>query len=517
MAISKITAVRLFEQPRINTLPPVASTDLTDSSNLIRRSGGVQTLSNPLDVGNFFIWSKNASHEYNARANGASASASAADNLGAINQAITDADAAGGGIVSLPAGTLDLGGILTLKRRVYLRGGGGTGVTILRATTANPMVRFDTLGNEFNLLLSDLQFNLNNIATYGIDSIDSAGAGKNTWFAQRLRMFNLPVGATGIRTGSWSVTIRDCVISGGGIGIDATSSSHSGSNGLFIDRCTIGGTATAAVRIASDNAAHQTTGVNIKNCVFDVNAVGVLARNGALPPNDILISGNRFESNTLAIQIGVAAESNINQTIIRDNFIVGPTALQDYLIKLHGASGIVTGNTFASCGVAAVRLEFDARNTYIGNNARLGSFAFVSDGNAARKLWQQETQVSGLSSMGRYQTSEADALVAGDFALSAGWGNTASIPAVSGTDQRGAIQITANGSGIGANPTITLTFKNGAWPMIPHIVTQRSGGAQPTAPVIYTHFTSTTTAATFQFIGTPVAGETYVFSWVAMG
>lgn len=51
-------------------------------------------------------------------------------------------------------------------------------------------------------------------------------------------------------------------------------------------------------------------------------------------------------------------------------------------------------------------------------------------------------------------------LVAGDIALAAGWGTTASVSAVNATDMGGTFLITSSGTGQGANPQVTITFKS---------------------------------------------------------
>ncbi len=102
------------------------------------------------------------------------------------------------------------------------------------------------------------------------------------------------------------------------------------------------------------------------------------------------------------------------------------------------------------------------------------------------------------SSSVRFQTSYTDeansarfkavgtTLVAGDFALSAGWGTTATVSAVSGTDQRFRITVTSAGTGQGANPTITFTFQDGTWTNTPIVLCQRRATlSQPTIHVAW--------------------------------
>jgi len=103
-------------------------------------------------------------------------------------------------------------------------------------------------------------------------------------------------------------------------------------------------------------------------------------------------------------------------------------------------------------------------------------------------------------------------IVAGDFALSAGFGSTSSVvPVGAGTDTMGRVAVVCTGSGQGANPTITLTFSDGGFVGIdPLAVTTRtSTGDQVTVPFLYASGTATTLV--WQFRGTPVNGETYEF------
>ena len=114
------------------------------------------------------------------------------------------------------------------------------------------------------------------------------------------------------------------------------------------------------------------------------------------------------------------------------------------------------------------------------------------------------------------------ALAASNFALSAGFGTTASVSALQAgaTDSKFHITITSAGTGQGANPTCTLTFADGSWrdennaAIIPVAVASRSGGSQPTV-----QFSSDATATTcvLTFMGTPVAAETYDVSVMING
>lgn len=124
------------------------------------------------------------------------------------------------------------------------------------------------------------------------------------------------------------------------------------------------------------------------------------------------------------------------------------------------------------------------------------------------------TATSSDANMRRYKAS-GTALVAGDFALSAGWGSTASVSVTAGSaDDRGQITVTPAGTGIAANPTITLTYKDGTWTTVPFPIVARQGGSGASADLATT---ATVTALVIQFLGTPVSGLSHMFNWQVVG
>lgn len=108
-------------------------------------------------------------------------------------------------------------------------------------------------------------------------------------------------------------------------------------------------------------------------------------------------------------------------------------------------------------------------------------------------------------------------LVTGDFALSAGWGTTASVSlgGINDTDQHFFLTVFSAGTGQGSDPTIVLTFTDGAWGIAPVLITARSGGNQSAAQ--FHQSGATTTTVTISFRGTPVATESYAFVCFLMG
>jgi hypothetical protein len=109
--------------------------------------------------------------------------------------------------------------------------------------------------------------------------------------------------------------------------------------------------------------------------------------------------------------------------------------------------------------------------------------------------------------------SRQTALGAGDFALSAAWGSTASITAITGSDSRFILEITSAGIGQAANPTITLTYVDGAWSSAPFPMISDNGSIDAGGGVLRPIFniaTRTTTQVVWDmFDPVPVAGDVY--------
>ncbi len=130
---------------------------------------------------------------------------------------------------------------------------------------------------------------------------------------------------------------------------------------------------------------------------------------------------------------------------------------------------------------------------------------------------------TGQESVKRIDAHQGTALSAADYVLSAGWGTTPTFTAVRGTDTGATFTIVAKAT-TSANPTVTLTFKNGAWANgAPIVICGRTEIAAATgapAAAVSNEFVTTTVSTTqivFTFNGTPVANSTYGCSFICMG
>lgn len=104
------------------------------------------------------------------------------------------------------------------------------------------------------------------------------------------------------------------------------------------------------------------------------------------------------------------------------------------------------------------------------------------------------------------------ALVVGDFSLHANWGTGSSITNLSATDQGGTFWVTTGASGQGANPTVTLTFKE-PYPVPPAVIVKRNGGNTSSTEMTWT---VTATQLIMTFPATPLASANYVISFIAL-
>lgn len=165
----------------------------------------------------------------------------------------------------------------------------------------------------------------------------------------------------------------------------------------------------------------------------------------------------------------------------------------------------------ASAGAAITVGQLAASNL---SNGTTGSGAVV----LAASPTISGTLTASLVTGKRYDAHQGTAVVTGDFAISSGWGASATKSLISGTDQAGTITITASGT-ITANPTVILTFHDGAWANgTPIAVAVRGDGNAPATGFWIINGGSTTTAhVQFQFVGTPVSGSAYTLNYICMG
>jgi len=213
--------------------------------------------------------------------------------------------------------------------------------------------------------------------------------------------------------------------------------------------------------------------------------------------------GNQFNveisgmSSSTAVPLGVFGSLSGSQTL--PALYVAPTWNTTGVVD----AGILENVTNTASGVASLLADLQVGGTSEWKVDKVGNVTH-----------------SGKEIAFRYTTHTASALVAGDFALGAGWGTTGTLVVNQGTDQAFNIKITPGGTGIAASPTVTLTFHNGTWTQVPVFVCTQTGGTGLVAPITFTN--GVATATTLPMIwnaggAAPVSGNTYIISCVGMG
>jgi hypothetical protein len=220
---------------------------------------------------------------------------------------------------------------------------------------------------------------------------------------------------------------------------------------------------------------------------------------------------------------GVKAEKHIpgkqNDAIILDSMNGSPVAIY----------GVAFANTSGQPANSAIKIiNATARLSWAGIDAT-GLPSALSGGcsgsctnytvNDASANGRNSIRASGTYGgdyfVNRLWANYGSGLSSSDFSLSSGWGSSASVyVSLGSTDQRGQIAVTANGAGMAANPTVTLTFHNGTWFAAPFAVVGRN---DPNTPAGTPTWNTTPTTLVIMFPTTPTAGATYKFTWIIMG
>jgi hypothetical protein len=250
---------------------------------------------------------------------------------------------------------------------------------------------------------------------------------------------------------------------------------------------------------------------------------------GPSPLAGIATSFQQSDPNTIAVGVRALATNAVDLIQAQDStgaalVGIGRTASTDRLRVYVGgvksahfdAFGDIFARTDAITGGAPVGgLNVGASNSIgmviapsVGSQDSLQIF---HTGSSTSKIFAVDSGDNTL--IKRVKASQGTALGAGDFALSAGWGAGATVTGVTGTDQGWQMTVTAAGTPA-ANPSVTLTFKDGTWTNAPICVSKMVGGTGGVTPLTEA---PAATANTLTFQGTPVAASTYILASVCMG
>lgn len=462
-----------------------------------------------------------------------------------IQSAIDDLPASGG-VVYVPAGIYDITAGITVgdgtnsaqstKHNISIIGAGsgaghstiGTGATRIRWTGASgggPMMSVD--GPLFNFTMSGIHFDANDLADDGLrlinvsqHSVEDVIVTKWRDLAYELNTVtaaSLPAGvAHGMDNGVWRniYAFNPTLTSARGMLLD-------GDDRLTVDSVKnvfiglilqVGTAASDALELGyADNNTFILTTLQGTGGILRFTQQSTLT---GFPKNNTFVSchpsgGITGTSGTAGGNVFWPFNSDSSSSLIPN--IAGIIGFSQEEERFFGFSPIIDNTKIyqgrETGGTARDFARIDGSNQMIFGDSALPTF-INSDANGVG------FQAREIQSITRIKANSGTSLVAGDFSLSAGWGSTASISAVSGTDARFRITVTSAGSGQGANPTITLTFKDGSWTNAPFAAFTRNGGSQLS---ITQDWTTTATTLVVTWRGTPVAAETYTFEAVVMG
>jgi hypothetical protein len=216
-------------------------------------------------------------------------------------------------------------------------------------------------------------------------------------------------------------------------------------------------------------------------------------------------------ANTTLSNLGT---TSINSALLPSSaagFDFGSALLPWKGLYMAGSSGTPATNNFYITGASTS----GTRTVTLPDNT-----GTVAELNLAQTWTALQTSSSGFSDTSttfkakRVDCANGTSLVAGDFALSAGWGSTAAIASLNGHDCAWVGTITTGGTGIVANPTLTLTFHDGTWTNVPICITKIAGGTGSFSDITDAP-TATTNVMTYNAL--PVSALTYIFASVCIG
>lgn len=257
-------------------------------------------------------------------------------------------------------------------------------------------------------------------------------------------------------------------------------------------------------------------------------------------------SGHSFDvTNSMVAGKTLTNSGNLNSSIVR-NTSTGSS--QDWqfgddtslaLLKAFPASGdfnfpqrvVLANNKALAFRNAAANADAGSLSASAGDNLTIQALvaslvltaitSLVASINGTTRLTVTTTGVDVVGKLTSTDTAtvkrtigNGTAHVAGDYAASANWGTTPTITPLA-RDTGGRVTVLAQAT-TGANPTLTLTFKDGTWTTAPALSYGRGDTAAPTT-CFWALTSISATAAVFTFVGTPTAGNTYALDFTVTG
>lgn len=272
-------------------------------------------------------------------------------------------------------------------------------------------------------------------------------------------------------------------------------------------------------------------GAESKSNPLTTDSSGVAECWASVRPYDLLVSGSGVTTQLLQDEVPVGNERFVSNVYpgagpayifdtarvlttddkiisVRENNVEKASIDDDG--DIAGAKGTFSGAVAGTTGTFSGALTVTSGGADITGTATLDAVVMSGALSGATSL-----STTGDVIQRRIRPNQGTAHVAGDWALSAGWGTTATASVASGcNDTCGLLSISSSGTGQAANPTVTLTAKDGAFGGGIRGVAVRADTASP-APetAVWCSTSASGTQIVWTFRGTPVAGSTYTLMY----
>lgn len=228
---------------------------------------------------------------------------------------------------------------------------------------------------------------------------------------------------------------------------------------------------------------------------------------------------------TVTINAAFGVTGFMTATTVTVNMALGVTGWATFgaTVTMNAALGVTGTATIGSTATFNSQIGVTGHATFgatVTVNGALGVTGAITGTSATLSNMLTGTSATFTSDVDtrRIFANNGTALEAADFSLNGEWGSTAAVSVFANSfDQRGGATVAAWGATFGTSPQVTLTFKDGPWPLIPRGVVCRANSTLPQSGFFYMASASTS-SVTFGWTGGDLVNNTlYSFQWILMG
>lgn len=241
--------------------------------------------------------------------------------------------------------------------------------------------------------------------------------------------------------------------------------------------------------------------------------------------DQVAIGGETVISNIYTTGSAVAYQFDTLRTLVGGDKLVSFKHGGSEVFNLKPAGATVTGTLAVSgtatvTGASTLTGAVTAQSTLAVTGATTLSGAATTTGITNTGAISTTTDYTGR----RLLLNQGSTLTGSDFAISGGWGATATVGLINrgidpdATDSTGIVVVTTAGGGYGANPTITLNFKDPDFVTAPIAIVQRAlpigASTDQLGAGIAVQSALDQWIATVVF--TPIGGQSYCFQYLVV-